>query len=347
LELKFNSRKLFRSGIHIIFWICAWLFFLFYYERYSEVNIYTIVASLVNLAVAIGTVYTFNYYLIPRFLLKERHIKFIAFSVIAIIIFIYLQLMLTVILFIKLLYTEQTLFPKMIDVVMLFFNLFFIVFIAISIKFYKRWTEKDHKSQVIQREKVEAELQMLKTQINPHFLFNTLNSIYVLALRNAEKTAETVLQLSDILDYILYKLNEPTVLFSDELHIIENYISLEKIRFADRVELNLKVEVNDKDLKIPPMLIIPFVENAFKHGVGKSMDKSWINIEIRDTDDFLNIDVGNSRKPGVQKSKSSGIGLENTIKRLNILYNNNYTFDKIETEYNYQIKLQLPKMKKL
>lgn len=340
---RFDKYKILRIVIHVLFWLCALLFFVFYYQRYSVINFYTVVAAFVNLIVAIITVYSFNYYLIPKFLLSKQHLKFILYSIIAIIAFVYIQLLLTVLLVIKLLFAEQTLFPKMIDVVMLFFNIFFIVFIAISIKFYKRWSERDRKSELMQKEKVEAELQMLKTQINPHFLFNTLNSIYVLALKNAEKTAETVLQLSDILDYILYKINKPRVLLSDELHIIDNYIKLEKIRFTDRVEIDINRQIYNSNLQIPPMLILPFVENAFKHGVGKSMDKSWIKIYIKENEAHIDIEVSNSKKPVGVKSESSGIGLSNTLKRLTILYGENFNFDKIDTQYNFQVKLSIPK----
>jgi sensor histidine kinase YesM len=190
--------KTVRKSLHILFWFCAWLFFIFYYKRYSEVNVYTFVASIINLVAAIATVYTFNYYLIPKILLKNNWKKFIAFAFVAIVLFFYIELLLTLLLVVKLLSAEHGLFPEMIDVVMLFFNMFFVVFIAIAIKFYKRWSEKDFREQKIQKEKVETELQMLKTQINPHFLFNTLNSIYVLAMKNSDQTANTVMKLSDI-----------------------------------------------------------------------------------------------------------------------------------------------------
>lgn len=343
MNYNLNYNKTLRILTHLVFWLFVWLFFIFYYYRYGALNNHTLLASLLNLILAVVTVYTFNYYLIPRFLLHNKIGKFVLLSVVAVILFVYLQLLLTISLLIKLLYTEQSLFPQMIDVLILFLNLFFIVFIAISIKFYKRWNERDQKTQLIQKEKVEAELQMLKTQINPHFLFNTLNSIYVLALRNADRTAESVLQLSDILDYILYKVNKPKVLFYDELHIIENYISLEKIRFAERVEVDLNSEVKNNALEIPPMLIIPFVENAFKHGVGKSMEKSWIKILIKEDENNLNIEVSNSKKPSISNSKSSGIGLVNTLKRLSILYGESFNFEKIDAQYNYQIKLSIPK----
>lgn len=343
-EQKMNipTNKIVRIAIHVIFWFCAWFFFFFYYKRYSEVNIYTFVASLINLAAAIATVYTFNYYLIPKILLKNKRKKFIAFAFVAIVMFFYIQLLLTLFLVVKLLSAGRQLFPEMIDVMMLFFNLFFVVFIAIAIKFYKRWSEKDYHEQKVKREKVEAELQMLKTQINPHFLFNTLNSIYVLAMKKSEQTANTVMKLSDILDYILYRANTPKITISNEIQIIENYIELEKIRFTERVNLNFTSNIRSKELQIPPMLIIPFVENAFKHGVTKSMEKSWINIYIEETDKMLDIVVANSKSQNPTKRKAGGIGLMNVRKRLDLLYSDGYKLDITDKNNHFGVFLSVP-----
>lgn len=230
----------------------------------------------------------------------------------------------------------------MIDVVMLFFNLFFVVFIAIAIKFYKRWSEKDYLEQKAQKEKVEVELQMLKTQINPHFLFNTLNSIYVLAMKKSDQTADTVMKLSDMLDYILYKIDAPIIPVSTEIQIIENYIELEKIRFTNRVNLNFTYDFKSKDIQIPPMLIIPFIENAFKHGVAKSMEKSWIKISIHETGQVLDIAVSNSKSQNPTKSKTGGIGLVNVKKRLEILFRDSYKLDISEKNNSYDVFLSIP-----
>jgi sensor histidine kinase YesM len=334
--------KIVKIALHLLFWLCAWFFFFFYYKRYSEVNIYTFIASLINLIVAVATVYTFNDYLIPKILLKNKQKKFIAFAFVAIVMFFYVQLLLTLFLVVKLLYAEQRLFPEMIDVMMLFFNMFFVVFVAIAIKFYKRWSEKDYREQKVQKEKVEAELQMLKTQINPHFLFNTLNSIYVLAMKKSEQTANIVMKLSDILDYILYRINAPQIAIFNEIRIVENYIELEKIRFTNRVNLSFASNITSKDLKVPPMLIIPFVENAFKHGVAKSMKKSWIKIVIEETGEMLNIEVSNSKSQNPVKTKSGGIGLVNVKKRLDLLFNDYYKLTISEKDNRYEVFLSIP-----
>jgi len=331
-----------RVALHLLFWFCAWSFFFFYYKRYSDVNVYTLVASFINLFAAIVTVYTFNYYLIPNFLLKNKRKTFVALAFVAIVMFFYIQLLLTLFLVVKLLYAERQLFPEMIDVVMLFFNLFFVVFIAIAIKLYKRWYEKDYHEQKVQREKVEAELQMLKTQINPHFLFNTLNSIYVLAMKKSEKTANTVMKLSDILDYILYRMNSPQIPIANEIRIIEDYIALEKIRFSDRVNLSFTSHIATKDLQIPPMLIIPFVENAFKHGVNKSMETSWIKIAIEETEQKLEIAISNSKGQNTPPQKTGGIGLTNVKKRLDLLYNETYQLTISDHNNHYDVYLSIP-----
>jgi len=331
-----------RIALHLVFWFCAWFFFFFYYKRYSEVNSYTLLASFINLVVAIATVYTFNYYLIPKILLKNQWKKFIAFAFVAIVLFFYIELLLTLFLVVKLLYAGQSLFPEMVDVVMLLFNMFFVVFIAIAIKFYKRWSEIDIREQKVQKEKVEAELQMLKTQINPHFLFNTLNSIYVLAMKNSEQTANMVMKLSEILDYILYKIDSPRIAISAEIQIIENYIALEKIRFTNRVNLSLSSDFKSEDIQIPPMLIIPFIENAFKHGVAKSLEKSWVKISIQEADQMMNIAVSNSKGQNSTKSETGGIGLVNVRKRLDILYRDSYKLDISEKINSYDVFLSIP-----
>jgi two-component system, LytTR family, sensor kinase len=340
--MNMSLKRIIRIAIHTLFWFCAWFFFFFYYKRYSEVNVFTLTASIINLIAAIATVYTFNYYLIPNILLKNKLGKFIALAFVAIVMFFYIQLLLTLFLVVKLLNTESRLFPEMIDVMMLFFNMFFVVFVAIAIKFYKRWNEKDFREQQMQKEKVEAELQMLKTQINPHFLFNTLNSIYVLAMRKSEQTANVVLKLSDILDYILYRIDAPKIDISSEIRIIENYIELERIRFTERVNLSFISKLKSKELQIPPMLIIPFVENAFKHGVAKSIDKSWINIAIEETDHMLHIAVSNSKSQNTSKGEVGGIGLFNVKKRLDLLFSDSYKLDISEKNNRFDVKLSIP-----
>ncbi|MEZ5070318.1 MAG: histidine kinase [Bacteroidales bacterium] len=230
----------------------------------------------------------------------------------------------------------------MIDAMMLFFTMFFVVSVAIAIKFYKRWSEKNYREQKVQKEKVEAELQMLKTQINPHFLFNTLNSIYVLAMSKSERTADTIVKLSDLLDYILYRTDAPRIAIAHEIQTIENYLELEKIRYTDRVHLDFSSRLASGDLQIPPMLIIPFIENAFKHGVASTVEKSWVNISMEETGQMLHIAVSNSKNQNAKKNRPGGIGLLNVRKRLDLLFGDSYTLDCTDGTNRFDVHLSIP-----
>ena len=179
----------------------------------------------------------------------------------------------------------------------------------------------------------DQELQYLKKQIHPHFLFNTLNTIYGFALRGSKSTPDIILKLSNLLDYILYQVDKPSVSLKEEVLHIKEYIELEKIRFQDTLKVSFHAENILEDKKIAPMLLIPFVENAFKHGNLKNGVLTNI-IEIILKDDELHFSVKNSVKQGLEIHKSTGIGLENIKKRLHLVYPDLHQL-KIETESDW------------
>ncbi len=165
----------------------------------------------------------------------------------------------------------------------------------------------------------EQELEYLKIQIHPHFLFNTLNTIYGLSLSNSEKTPEMILQLSELLDYILYQTRKPLVQLKDEINHIKNYINLEKKRFQDNLTIDFNCSEIPSNIEIAPMLLLPFVENSFKHG--KNSDgKLKISIRLNLKNEFMEFEVMNSKDPAKLPSETKGIGLENIQRRLDILY---------------------------
>lgn len=193
-----------------------------------------------------------------------------------------------------------------------------------------------------------AELASLKAQINPHFLFNTLNTLYSSALQEkSPKTAESIAQLSDMMRYTVYDSTERNVGFKQELEFIENYISLQKKRIANdpNIEISVQFPRDTPNLKIAPMLFIPFIENAFKHGISYE-NPSFVTIQITTTIDSIGFIVENSshKKKIKEDDFNSGIGLENTVKRLNLLYPDNHRLSIEETEGKYRIKLNLNKL---
>lgn len=188
----------------------------------------------------------------------------------------------------------------------------------------------------IQTEKTNAELSYLKAQINPHFLFNTLNSIYSLAIMKHEKTADAVVKLSEMMRYVLNDGNTNFVLLEKELHYITNYIELQKMRLTPNVKLSYLQEGIAQDKKIAPLVLIPFIENAFKHGVNSEED-SDIEIKITITDTTLHLLVKNNCVTINNNTlNKSGLGIENTKQRLQLLYPENHTL-KISKLDNYFI----------
>ncbi|MES2762736.1 MAG: sensor histidine kinase [Bacteroidota bacterium] len=190
-------------------------------------------------------------------------------------------------------------------------------------------------------EKSNAELSYLKAQINPHFLFNTLNSIYSLAIQKNDRTADAVVKLSDMMRYVLNDSNTNFVLLEKEINYITSYIELQRMRLASNVQLSYVCEGNIRDKKIAPLVLIPFIENAFKHGVN-SEENSNIDIKISITDLHLKIFVKNNCVTTNNNTlNKSGLGIENTIARLKLLYPKNYTLNISEVDKTFTVSLIL------
>lgn len=193
-----------------------------------------------------------------------------------------------------------------------------------GIKIFLDWYDQKNKAKQLEVEKTEAELKYLKSQINPHFLFNALNSIYGLSLENSKKVPKLLLRLSDFLSYSLYESSTPIISLEKEIALIKNYIALEVERYEDRVKVHWKVpEVFAPEIEIPPLLFIPLVENAFKHGVKEAMEKAEVWISLHQTNNQLVFKVENTIVKNIENNQE-GIGLINLNKRLNILYPNRH-----------------------
>jgi len=192
--------------------------------------------------------------------------------------------------------------------------------------------------QYTENEKMQAELSLLKAQINPHFLFNTLNSIYSLAIRNDVKTADSIVQLSELMRYIMNNANDNAIQLDQEINYINNYISLQKSRLEDTVNISYLVKGNAAGKKITPLILISFIENAFKHGVNPE-EHSEIDILIDINGNDLNLLVYNRKVHSVQTE--SGIGMRNTLERLEHLYPKKHQLYIEENDESYSIKLKI------
>lgn len=221
-------------------------------------------------------------------------------------------------------------------------NITWVVFpsiILIAIKYYQ-----DQKDIVeLKEQKKTTELNLLKHQLNPHFLFNTLNNLYTLTLKKSDKAPEVIAKLSEILDYMLYQCKDKYVPIDKEVELLDNYITLEKLRYGGRVDVSFEKHINS-DVKIAPLILLTFVENAFKHGVSQELKKAIITLYISATDKEIVFKLKNTKPQfnieNIITDKTS-IGMRNSEKQLELLYPNAYLLDVNNTKLDYSLELKL------
>ncbi len=225
-----------------------------------------------------------------------------------------------------------------------FFKIYFYTFLFITVKTFKDRAIKERQLESLQKEKAEAELNFLKAQIHPHFLFNTLNNLYALTLDKSDEAPEVVSKLSDILDYMLYQCKDPKVLVAKEIDLLKHYIDLEKIRYGDRLELNFEHSMDSLDSKIAPLILISLVENAFKHGVSSTWQKAIIKIYLTVEKGVLNFSIFNTKAPCQQSDQMNykkGIGMKNIRRQLDLVYPKQYEWNHTETVDSYEVNLKI------
>ncbi|HPH63269.1 MAG TPA: histidine kinase [Paludibacteraceae bacterium] len=207
-------------------------------------------------------------------------------------------------------------------------SLIFTVIICVAIKGSFYWYHTEEQRKELERQRTEAELKNLKSQLNPHFLFNTLNNIYALIAISQEKSQQAVLELSKMLRYVLYDDNMHSVPLQKEVDFINNYIALMQLRLPENMQVNKDIDISrNPQMELAPLLFISLIENAFKHGTSPDKD-SFVNIKLKvEEGDQIVCELENSYFPKSKEDKSgSGIGLENLKRRLELLYPNNHTF---------------------
>jgi len=309
-----------------------------------------IMASILHTLVHAALVYGILYYFLPRYLLKNK--TWIGTTCI-LLLFVCLIAFINYFNFVLALYIStrigyfQTM-PGMDFILPLWgrqilFNYPTIIGIALAIKLLKSWYLKQKETAQAAREKINAELQLLKAQVHPHFLFNTLNNIYSFIINGSPAAPEVLKKLSALLHYIIYECNQPLVTLEKELKMINDYADLEKIRYGKSFNMNLQVRGNAEHKLICPLLLVPFVENSFKHGASEMLTHPWINLNIAIEDHVLLVDLSNSKPsmPG-ENTISGGLGLKNVKKRLAILYPGMHSLNITDEMMSFHITLQIP-----
>ncbi len=220
-------------------------------------------------------------------------------------------------------------------------TLFITVFVGM-LRFAVDWFELESKKKAIENEKLSAELRFLKAQINPHFLFNTLNNLYYLAFTQSPNTTEVIAKLSQMMRYMIYDSNHSRVMLSKEIEYMENYISLEKLRLNNQIPIRFTVTGDAGQVLIVPLILITFLENAFKHGVSNNFPEAWISVKLELHGKECVYIVENSKLPAQSlKEDTSGIGLLNVRRRLELSYPEKYSLYIDDQAEHYRIELKL------
>lgn len=231
------------------------------------------------------------------------------------------------------------------DSVFIFISLVVLSAISSLVKITLHWFQIQNEKADLITKNVQTELQFLKSQINPHFLFNTLNNLYALTLKKSDLAPDVVIKLSDMLRYMLYECNEKEVALSKEIKYIQNYIELEKIRLSKNVDIQIKIEGDISKTYIAPLLIIPFIENSFKHGLKYSSSNAYLHFNVNANQNELAFYIENSKANNmagsIRTNTTGGIGLVNVKKRLELIYPSTHSLKIQESPNSYTIDLKI------
>ncbi len=221
----------------------------------------------------------------------------------------------------------------------LIINVIFTVITTMVLKLVKQWYSDQKTTKDLQQEQLQTELKFLKSQINPHFLFNSLNNLYALTLSKSDSAPEVVLRLSNILRYILYESNEGYVSVRKEMEHVKDYVAVEKLRLGMGVTIDIDIDDAIQDDPVEPMLFLTLVENAFKHSEDILPENRFIRIHAKSLDTGFRFLIENTFSPSKRDSETGGIGLENIKKRLNLIYPNQHDIKSSTADGVYRVDL--------
>ncbi len=339
---------------HMLFWIGVFL----YFALTANQVFYTGYVHLIeNFSLLVGcqiiATYVVLYVFIPTYLDKKKYLLFALLSIILLaILFAFYSSIRMGYFDVKYYstYTEQAKFyadwpfwKRLLDIRTFFSKAIKFITpaaILLMLKFYKN----QQQFLKLSEQKKIAELNALKNQLNPHFLFNTLNNLYALAVEKSNKVPEVIERLSDILDYMLYRCNTKFVSLTKEIELLHNYLALEKIRYGDRVTIQFENHIKN-NLEIAPLLLLTFVENAFTHGVSQELKNAKVNIKLSENKSLLVFSVMNSKPShtsiAIAEDTKPAVGLKNVREQLQLLYPNEHKLEIKDTENEYIVTLTI------
>ena len=355
-NIVFSNKLSVRWKRHLLFWLAV---FLYHVVRIGmmmpSINSISAIRPVLNYSLTWGVLpnmfvsYLIAYYLIPKYFNRHRYLAF----AISIILVMFILLANTI------LRNYFDLNPRVRSaiglsgglaffynfrpgIIRVFGNPPLICCLFLSIKILKNWHLEQSKTETLAKENASAELQLLKAQIHPHFLFNTLNNIYSFSLNQSPQAGILVNKLSNMLSYMINDCEAKLVPLEKELKLIGDYMGLEKVRYGNRLNMEIEIHGDFENKLIAPLLMIPFIENSFKHGTSQMLRQPWVKLEIFNIDNQLFFKLSNSKPSLITSNKlNKGIGLGNVKKRLQLLYPGKHQLDIQSTEESFTINMQL------
>lgn len=330
-QALFSKNILLKVLQHLLFWTVYVLLSSFIFSYQSRFPYYFFLENyMVNLAAYASFTYLVIYVMVPRFLFNRKIGLFILLIIPLSVAFVFIKLLLNEFVF------YQWLIPKVfhpeewISYKLFIENIFWIwipTAAFASVKYFREWITTMREKNELQEKQLEAELKLLKAQLHPHFLFNTLNNLYVLALEKSEKTPDVIMKISELFHYILYECNADWISLENEVELIKNYIELERLRYDENLTVEFDIQGQIAQKKVAPMLFFVFVENAFKHGCRNDIGHPYIKLSLKAKNGKVQFMAVNSLpdKKVEDKVMDGGVGLENLEKRLNLLYPNKHS----------------------
>ena len=337
----FSNKPEYRIKRHLLFW-ATWVVFMGFLYAFtplpSQLNYLqrlpnSTTDAVLYLPIHIFLSYTLMYFLIPRYIVKGRYLL----AVIWLVVLVLATGCLSAIVSLYVLFpVKEALLPS--HLIVRYrpsdspgLSAFYLSLlaglrgglsvggIAAAIKLMKHWYTEGQRNLRLQKENAESQLQILKAQVHPHFLFNTLNNIYSFTQNTSSTASAMVMGLSDILRYMLYECNKPLVPLAKELKMTEEYIDLERIRYGNALEMDINLPGDTDGLHVAPLMLLPFIENCFKHGISNILDQPWLSLHVTIEDRTMTMKLLNS-KPARPSHRTPGIGIDNVRKRLALLY---------------------------
>jgi len=327
--------------IQVICWVVTYLFLIIYgYEKWAGDLAFVIASTTISVLSYIIIVYGQSQYLLPRFFEKGTYWQYGFYSALFLLGMVVLRMMAENLVLNQWLGHTSFYVFNWTHRAFAFVTHFLAWVFGILVRLSLNYLDLFKRQQQLQTQQFQAELNLLKSQVQPHFLFNTLNNIYSLAHRKSEKTTEMIARLSELMRYFLDEAPKEKVLLAVEIQFLKDYIELEKIRIPYAARLDFCVETDRNDVLVPPMLLMPLVETIFKHGLDRARPESWARIRLWQTNSVLHFETTNSLCTSQQTKK--GLGLKNLRKRLEMLYADNYMLSTTQTQGEFRAKVEVP-----